>query len=488
MFNKKSTHDDSKKILDYINALIDSQSCDKNTVEKPQVESEEARRALEFIEGRLQNDLNLNNISYDLLKAITKLSSFDVNMAYSAKNLVNYAKDISNFSHSTLDLINRTSSEMGSVNQIIDSAAETLENVSKNSIFLSDKNKNNLEKIREINSMKDMVLQNASNMEENMKELLLLTEQMDNIVYGVSGIASQTNLLALNASIESARVGELGKGFAVVAQEIRKLAEDTKNSLDSMTKFIEKIKMAADDAQKSVGMTVESTYNMNDMISVISDNVNENTKLLTETVSHINVTDKEMKKVNASVIEIHGALERTKTESEKLDAMSYQISDTADQSYDQSKLISQIDDELSMVLKGQVKIINDSLYKISNSTFISQLEEAKVGHENWFKTIRNAVESMTMIPLQLNDQRCSFGHFYHSVEMDNPKFKDVWEEIGKIHSEFHHCGETALNQIKNDNSAAAMSTLDEIRKLSSQMFKNIDYILENIDTKVCDVF
>lgn len=488
MFRKNGANDDSTKILNYINTLVDSQSCNKNSIEKPQLSSDEGRKALAFIELRLSNDSNLNSTSYDLLRTITKLSSFDVNMAYSAKNLVDYAQGISSFSHSTLDLINKTSAEMGSVNQIINTTTLTLENVSKNSTFLSDKNRNNLEKISEINTMKDLVLENAGNMEKNMKELLSLTQQMDNIVYGVSGIASQTNLLALNASIESARVGELGKGFAVVAQEIRKLAEDTKDSLDNMTKFIERIKAAADDAQKSVGMTVESTHHMNDMISIISENVNENTKLLTETVNHINMTDKEMKKVNSSVMEINEALELTKTESEKLDAMSYQISDTADHSYSQSHLISQIDDELSAILKDQIKIINNSLYKISNSTFVSQLEEAKIAHENWFKSIKNAVESMKPIPLQLNDRRCSFGHFYHSVEMNHLKFKDTWDEIGRIHSEFHHCGQRALEYIKKEDELNAKSTLEQIKKLSLEMFEKIDFILANIDIKTCDVF
>lgn len=488
MFKNRTSGSDSKKILEYINLLADSQSCDKNILTKPQVEGEDARRALEFLELKLHNDANLNHNSYDLLKTVTKLSSFDVNMEYSAKKMVNYAKDISNFSHSTLDLIHKTSSEMGSVTQIIDTATETLQNVSKNSMFLSDKNMNNLEKIKEINMIKDMVLENAGNMESNMKELLSLTEQMDNIVYGVSSIASQTNLLALNASIESARVGELGKGFAVVAQEIRKLAEDTKTSLDNMTKFIEKIKIAADDAQRSVGKTVESTHHMNDMISIISDNVNENTKLLTETVQSISITDREMKKVNESVVEIHDALKFTKEESEKLDAMSYQIGDTADISYNQSKLITEIDDELSTVLKNQVKIVNQSSYKISNSTFISQLEEAKIAHQNWFKSIQGAVEKMKLIPLQLDDQRCSFGHFYHSVEMNNPKFKDAWQEIGRIHSEFHHCGEEAFEYIKKKNSQSGKSTLDKIRKLSSELFERIDFILEHIDVNICDVF
>lgn len=75
----------------------------------------------------------------------------------------------------------------------------------------------------------------------NVRELDSKAKSIDSIVETIKGISDQTNLLALNASIEAARAGENGKGFAVVADEIRKLAEQSHNSLKSITHTLDEI-------------------------------------------------------------------------------------------------------------------------------------------------------------------------------------------------------------------------------------------------------
>jgi methyl-accepting chemotaxis protein len=73
---------------------------------------------------------------------------------------------------------------------------------------------------------------------EAIRELGAKSERIEGIVATITGIAEQTNLLALNAAIEAARAGEQGRGFAVVAEEVRKLAEESKNAAASIAMLI----------------------------------------------------------------------------------------------------------------------------------------------------------------------------------------------------------------------------------------------------------
>ncbi|MFA7149124.1 MAG: methyl-accepting chemotaxis protein, partial [Syntrophomonadaceae bacterium] len=89
-----------------------------------------------------------------------------------------------------------------------------------------------------------------------------VAEQIGHLAQKISGIAGQTNLLALNAAIEAARAGEHGKGFAVVANEVRKLAEDSAQTVND-------IKLLTSQLQTSINNLINNSNGLLDFINKI---------------------------------------------------------------------------------------------------------------------------------------------------------------------------------------------------------------------------
>ncbi|WP_434307602.1 methyl-accepting chemotaxis protein [Clostridium botulinum] len=86
-------------------------------------------------------------------------------------------------------------------------------------------------------------LEKKSNMERAVEEGRVV-DSIKVMADTIASIAEQINLLALNAAIEAARAGEQGKGFAVVAEEVRKLAEQSKDAVLSIQETIVKVQGA----------------------------------------------------------------------------------------------------------------------------------------------------------------------------------------------------------------------------------------------------
>ena len=137
-------------------------------------------------------------------------------------------------------------------------------------------------------------------MQRDMSELYDVIDHMNDVIAGINAISAQTNLLALNASIEAARAGEAGKGFAVVAEEIRKLAEETKNLIGNMSRFVEGIRAASQKSADSAQQTIEGLNDMTEKIGHVWE-INEgnrcNVSGINDSISSLAAVSEEISKI-----------------------------------------------------------------------------------------------------------------------------------------------------------------------------------------------
>ncbi|MBF8982848.1 methyl-accepting chemotaxis protein [Lutibacter sp. B2] len=110
--------------------------------------------------------------------------------------------------------------------------------------------KSNSEESRNI--AKAIYQEKQSNILKAIEESKVVKE-IEKMALIISNIANQTNLLALNAAIEAARAGDAGKGFSVVAEEIRKLAEQSSETVESIESMITQVQNASTNLSDNAG-------------------------------------------------------------------------------------------------------------------------------------------------------------------------------------------------------------------------------------------
>jgi methyl-accepting chemotaxis protein len=436
---------------------------------------------LSHFDRLLANEEKMSLSAKQMLSSVSSLSQFDVEMTHSAHALTDFANSLSSLSESNLAIVEEITASMNDVNEKITYTSETMDKLSKASHELIRKNDESMAELQEVNVLKERVVRDTSTMSGQIEQLVQMAARVSEIVNGVEAIANETNLLALNASIEAARAGEFGRGFAVVANEIRKLADNTKKNLEDMRVFVGNIHQAASGSRESLNNTLQSTGEMNQKLDVISGTINDNVFMLKDTVKDVYNVSESMLNIREAAKEVNQAMVSSAQDAEKLLSMTQVIHADANQSAANAKRISQIDEELSYIVREMILSLNGGVHAISNADLISNLVKAKEAHGNWMNNLQRVADEMKVYPLQTDSKRCAFGHFYHSIQLNHPAIAVEWQAIDGVHHQLHSMGTSVIEAVKVNDREKASSVYLQARKLSEEIFGHIDNVIRAIE-------
>lgn len=229
--------------------------------------------------------LYVNSMILNLREIVQKLQGSSKMVDSSSGNLLAISNEMSSVSETIANSIQEVASGTGTQASDMMSITSLLNSFGSEIDLIA-------QKISNVNESSDTINTMASVSNEGMESLVHSVEKVkdafddfttrfnllavnlnkvNEITAYIKGISDQTNLLALNAAIEAARAGEAGRGFSIVADEIRKLAEQSKDSSQSINGLINTISIENKIIIKSTDLMKSEIINQVTVINSATD-------------------------------------------------------------------------------------------------------------------------------------------------------------------------------------------------------------------------
>lgn len=249
--------------------------------------------------------------------------------------------------------------------QLVDKLSEQIDLVYQSYSAVMEET-NNIHNLNEVGLQAVNILREKSNENFNSTEKIFsvvekltnTTKEIGAFVQSIEDIAEQTNMLALNAAIEAARAGEAGKGFAVVAEEVRKLADQSRQSTEEIINLVNNISEESKMAIQAMEMMRKISQEQNLAVDSTNKSFGDIANGIVTIVEKIKAVNDAVFAMQTSKDNVISAIENISSVSEETAASSEEVAATTEQQLkeiDEMKVAATQLDELVQELDKKLK-------------------------------------------------------------------------------------------------------------------------------------